>query len=224
MISLQCCLKEVLVLAMEPGLKKRFRVYSCFFNWILAKTPAPSSYLIRSEIREDTKKNSYTFGLSRECFKKVFLEHLLPRDYSVPGPGSYRHKEDIGKLGEKYTMRMKTSINIELLILLVDCNTKLNVPGPGTYKTLNSFTDNGKYFVSKFKDSGSNALRSKADRFGEGCKMIKIVPGPGKYNSPNTITKQGNLFISKFGSSLCGKFDHSRRTSVFDPKKCIYQT
>lgn len=102
----------------------------------------------------------------------------------------------------------------------MDCNTKLNVPGPGTYQTLNSFTENGKYFVSKFKDSGSNALNAKADRFGQANKMDILVPGPGVYNHPETITKRGTYFISRFGSSLCGKFTHARRVSDFDAKKC----
>lgn len=52
--------------------------------------------------------------MSRESFAKVFLKHKLPIDPTVPGPGTYTHKIDVGKDGEKYTMRMKTSTYIFL--------------------------------------------------------------------------------------------------------------
>ena len=64
---------------------------------------------MKSGFSKDTKKYSYTFGLAREAFKKVFLANNLPRDLSVPGPGTYRTKEITGSNGEKYTMRKKTS-------------------------------------------------------------------------------------------------------------------
>lgn len=98
----------------------------------------------------------------------------------------------------------------------MDSNTKLNVPGPGTYQSVNSLTNTGKYFFSRFKDSGNNALRSTAVRFGEQNKMIAIVPGPGKYDELKTINKTGKNFLSKFGSSLCGKFDHTKRDFALD--------
>ena len=53
---------------------------------------------------------AYTFGLARENFKKVFMRNRILADGTVPGPGTYKHKEKIGSDGEKYTMRMKTSI------------------------------------------------------------------------------------------------------------------
>jgi len=65
----------------------------------------------------DNKRNSYTFGLARELFKKVYMKHLLPNEPNVPGPGKYQHKELIGKIGEKYTMRMKTSIEYYSLLI-----------------------------------------------------------------------------------------------------------
>lgn len=37
------------------------------------------------------------------------MKHKPPKDFTIPGPGTYRHKEKIGSDGEKYTMRMKTS-------------------------------------------------------------------------------------------------------------------
>lgn len=95
------------------------------------------------------------------------------------------------------------------------------MPGPGSYKTLNSFTKDGKYFYSRFKDSGSCALRNTERRFGLESKMLALVPGPGIYNHPETINNRGSYFISRFGSSLCGKFAHTPRDPAIDPKKGI---
>jgi hypothetical protein len=100
-------------------------------------------------------------------------------------------------------------------------NTKLNVPGPGAYKSLNGLTQDGKYFFSKFKSSGSTALKGRANRFEIANKMKALVPGPGNYNHPETITKQGKHFISRFESSSSMKFSHSIRKSELDPKKSI---
>jgi hypothetical protein len=96
---------------------------------------------------------------------------------------------------------------------LVAENRKLSVPGPGTYGTLISFAEDGKYFVSKFHDSGSTAMRTTATRFGPDNKTQKIVPGPGQYTHVTTISEAGKNFVSRFESSKSRTFGQSTRDS-----------
>ena len=102
---------------------------------------------------------------------------------------------------------------------VLDFGKKLSVPGPGAYKTLDTLTTTGKYFYSRFKDSGNNALRSTAYRWGQENKTLKIVPGPGRYEHPVTITNVGKNFLSKFKSSGCRKFSLAKRNDVLGAKK-----
>ena len=93
----------------------------------------------------------------------------------------------------------------------------MSVPGPGTYDSAKSMTKDGKYFLSRYKDSGSTALRSSAVRFAKE-NAIRKVPGPGEYEHPETIKKTGVNFISRFGSSYARTFSQSRRDSALDSK------
>lgn len=98
----------------------------------------------------------------------------------------------------------------------------MSVPGPGAYKTVDMLTKDGKYIISRLKDSGSMAMRQTAKRWTDENKFAKIVPGPGKYKEPETITTVGKNFISKFESSKCGKFPLSRRESTGSTNLSIF--
>ena len=174
---------------------------------IVAPNPSPHNYNIKSG-----------FGMSRDCFTKVFLAHHPTRDITVPGPGAYTNRELLGKESERYTMRQKTR-NRELIRGIVAENKRLSVPGPGTYQTYNTLKGDGKYFVSRFRDSGSTALKSTARRWAHENKTLMIVPGPGRYDFSTTITQVGKNFLSRFQSSQSRKFSIAKREFSLDCRK-----
>lgn len=61
--------------------------YGKRFGHMIRKTaaPSPESYTLPST----NKSQSFSFGLSREKFQKVYLKENPPHDISIPGPGSY---------------------------------------------------------------------------------------------------------------------------------------
>ena len=99
-------------------------------------------------------------------------------------------------------------------------NKRLSVPGPGTYRAVDGLTNDGKYVVSRFKDSGASAMRSTAERWLETEKFKKTVPGPGRYEMPNTINEGSKNFVSKLESGKSWRFPLAPRASVVGPKKC----
>ncbi|MDR3549307.1 MAG: hypothetical protein P4M11_13770 [Candidatus Pacebacteria bacterium] len=76
----------------------------------IVSTPSPGTYPLRSSFGKDTKKFSYTFGLSREVFAKVYLKHQPVRDLSIPGPGTYQLPQGLGRNSQRYSLRPRTSI------------------------------------------------------------------------------------------------------------------
>ncbi len=73
--------------------------------------------------------------------------------------------------------------------------------------------------MSKFPDSGSNALRTTAARFGPQNKMLGVVPGPGRYEATAALNDKGSYFLSKYGGSFCRKFSLSSRDCPLLPQK-----
>ena len=93
--------------------------------------------------------------------------------------------------------------------------TLINVPGPGAYEPAKTLSPDGKYFCTKYHDSGSAALKSSASRFID----CKDSPGPGQYDHPKTINDAGRNFVSRFRScsSLC--FGNSERKLIMGSNK-----
>ena len=79
-------------------------------NLIIDKGPSPYDYNTKTLYSTQHKEPSYSFGASRECYKKVYYDHLLGPDKAFPGPGKYNEKRGIGKEGTCYSMRQKESI------------------------------------------------------------------------------------------------------------------
>ncbi|MDR3549308.1 MAG: hypothetical protein P4M11_13775 [Candidatus Pacebacteria bacterium] len=75
-------------------------------------------------------------------------------------------------------------------------------------------TQTGKYFCSRFRDSGSTAMRDTAKRFSQENESISLVPGPGKYEPLVAITKDGKQFYSRFSSSCSRGFSHAKKDSL----------
>lgn len=82
--------------------------------------------------------------------------------------------------------------------------------------------NNGLCFVSTYKSSGANALKSTSDRFGLANYTSLLVPGPGKYNHLSPVNKIGSNFVSKYESSSSRKFGNSARITEFDIVKSIF--
>ena len=55
---------------------------------MLAQTPAPSQYLMKSDFGGHGTK-AFSFGIAREAYSKVFIKEQPPMDKSIPGPGQY---------------------------------------------------------------------------------------------------------------------------------------
>ena len=140
-------------------------------------------------------QHAYTFGLAREAFQNVYVASSPPYGRSVPGPGTYNIKEAIGE-GAKWTLRVKPQKRSDS----VD-------PGPGSYDSPKGVSPHGKYYWSKYKDSGNSALRSLSKRFSEGS----LGPGPGDYQQTNTMKPDGRNFVSRFKSSFSRTFGSAAR-------------
>jgi hypothetical protein len=58
-----------------------------------------------------TSNIAYTFGISREAYKKVYSPLKNGQgneDPTIPGPGAYNPPEIVGNEGRKYTLRGRT--------------------------------------------------------------------------------------------------------------------
>lgn len=54
---------------------------------LIAVTPAPSQYPMKSEFQSTPTAKAKSFGIAREAYSKVFLKENPPMDKSIPGPG-----------------------------------------------------------------------------------------------------------------------------------------
>ena len=82
--------------------------------------------------------------LQDNTMKKVYMRSkVYPHDKNIPGPGSYKLPD---KKGVQYSMRGRTKIQDSVHI-----NVKNNIPGPGTYSSLTTFSPKGDNFVSTIR-------------------------------------------------------------------------
>lgn len=56
-------------------------------------SPSPQTYNLASEFSSRPKSRAVSFGISREYYRKVYIEENPPFDLSLPGPGHY-HPDD----------------------------------------------------------------------------------------------------------------------------------
>lgn len=128
------------------------------------KGPSPVTYDLSKTSdfeRRTNKSRAYTFGMSREFFKKVYLKENPPVDPKVPGPGQYTPKRESSEhTPSKYSLRPKTA---------KDCSfqnyTKF-VPGPGAYAgNLASENKNGFIANARYKSGGSIVISRGGNRF-----------------------------------------------------------
>lgn len=118
---------------------------------------------------------------------------------TFPGPGAYDSfkRASIGSLGEKYTMRMKTTVP----------GNRLRTPGPGTYNPKEQMDSVGKYSISKYQSSGAMKMPQAEDHLSSSFD----TPGPGAYEPKTSMTKTGQYFITFLKNSGSRSFGRAAR-------------
>ena len=167
----------------------------------------------KSDFAPDSKNSPrWTFGESREKFKKVFLEHDKNTDPLNPGPGNYHVIPVFGEDAKKFSISSRVQIS----------NKSSQSPGPGAYKVTATNAD-GKYFDSRVRNSTSilfGLSKSKRDFVG----VNNITPGPGAYKFDSLIDANGgrtnynSKYRSPMAKSITGKIpDNSKDKNVPGP-------
>jgi hypothetical protein len=142
---------------------------------------------------------SWTFGIARNHYEKVYYETNKMIDKNVPGPGKYSYLKPFGTEALKFSLIGKNESK---------SLTRANkLPGPGEYPIV-SINPKGKYPLSNMRNATAIVFgQSKEKRFNYSC-IIKIYfylvnknPGPDKYDQKNLITGTGFNYVSKYKSS-----------------------
>lgn len=136
--------------------------------------PSPQKYSLPSS----RMVQSFSFGVSRDKFERVYIKENPAREKCVPGPSAYKPKiEFVEKTNAKYSMRPSTSY----ASMFNDPTKKF--PGPGQYdgqKT--SENKNGFYISSRYKSPGNAVISKQGKRFEDyDQKRTGAIPGPGLY-------------------------------------------
>ena len=117
--------------------------------------PSPGSYNIPSTIL----RRGISFGISRECYSKVYQESNKTADEKIPGQGSYLFKIYIGNEGIKPSIKSRPKI--------FHLKDKSNIPGPGAYQfnywKEGSVLNNS--FAFKFSPPSSKRFLSQSSLF-----------------------------------------------------------
>jgi hypothetical protein len=173
------------------------------FTKNVVSNPAPNTYKLQDEFDSKTKKKGYSFGLSREAMAVTGSQFV--GDKTSPGPGAYDTRET-NKTVHAYTFKGRTTAPEGLTTVRI-------VPGPGTYPAYDTLRPNGKYFVSKFKNSGAGSFAPlRSTRFP--ATKDANFPAPGSYDLIPTISPKGSYYLSKFHSSGVRSFGHSTRNAT----------
>jgi len=101
-----------------------------------------------------SNKSGFSFGISRDHYKKVFLQNNTSIDEKTPGPAIYDTRVNLGKDAPKFSFYSKLNNNI------INKERSKLTPGPGQYRPI-SLKSDGKYPLSNIKNTTS----------------IKFVPG-----------------------------------------------
>ena len=107
---------------------------------------------------------SWTFGISRSYYDKVYYETNKMLDKNVPGPGKYQYLKPIGSESQKFSMLGRR--------LDKNIDRKSKSPGPGEYPII-SINPGGKYPLSAMRNATTIVFgMSKEKRFNYSCKIL----------------------------------------------------
>lgn len=169
------------------------------------QSPPPGAYNPTESLKRISKSKAFTFGISREAYKKVYVNNSSCIDFSLPGPGTYPTTEYIGREGQRSTLKPKLPLSF--------LQVREKSPGPCAYSALSGIHPQGKYASSKHKNSLAKVfdpVRSK--RFSSVVK--NACPGPGAYGSFNGITGQGDYYLSTMQSTHVIRFLKGNRNNT----------
>lgn len=106
--------------------------------------------------------NAFSFGISRDYYKKVFCTTNKYFEKNNPGPGKYEITKRLGTDAPKFSFYSK----LENKVLKSNAN---KIPGPGEYNPP-SFNPEGKYQFSKYNNVKNVVwATSKDKRFNYKC-------------------------------------------------------
>ena len=73
-------------------------------------SPSPGAYDLQSDFNKTRPHMfAYSFGISRDAYKKVYIKGNPAKDLSLPGPGVYNVSEKAGKNAKKVSMLGRNS-------------------------------------------------------------------------------------------------------------------
>jgi hypothetical protein len=126
--------------------------------------------------KKKSEAPSYTFGLGRSYFEKVYYETNKTIDKNIPGPCKYDVLKPFGTDSLKFSISSKFNIK--------DGRDRSKEPGPGEYKSI-GINSSGRFPISTYQNSPSCKFSlNKEERFNY-SKMTNKNPGPEKYNLSN---------------------------------------
>jgi hypothetical protein len=109
---------------------------------------------------------SYTFGIAREKYEKVYYKTNKTIDRNVPGAGKYLPKIQCTE-PPKYTMGVRYS---------QQKTRNAGSPGPGSYPSVLQISADGKYPSSKYRNITAMSFGSpNAQRFNYKSKMCYYI-------------------------------------------------
>jgi len=194
------------------------RRFENLLNVATLNSPSPNRYTLDSGFSKNVKSRAFSFGLSRDHFKKVYIKENMQADASVPGPGRYDHTASVKQMhGLMYSLRPKTTKDSSFQ------NVTKGFPGPGTYEMSATEDKNGFCYVSKYKSSTGAKIHVLSPTNLTGSQRIDLnlmrrsmqVPGPGKYEDHERLKMdaKGVYQFSKWRSSGAPVFSRSYRNT-----------
>lgn len=138
--------------------------------------PGPGSYFknvtqVDQKPAQDKPTKGFTFGVSREFYKKVYIPSMKANDPEVakelPGPNQYQQLHEFGKSKQKFTISTKSK----------QSQQKYPVPAANYYEVKYDLTQPRRY----------NGIGFGYGTRDQNSQKKSLSPGPGAY-------KQSSLF------------------------------
>ena len=150
---------------------------------------------VKRDFDKDSKPRApaYSFGLSRDAYRKAYCPGYKNEDKCIPGAAKYNFLKTFGSEAPKYTMRRKD-------IASVGRYGDSNTPGPGAYAPVVKINDKGIYPISRISNVKCNNFGlDKSQRYNfagnknpgpnaYACKSLMGFNFNSKYKSGNMIT------------------------------------
>lgn len=135
-------------------------------------SPGPGKYDLMGGDLGRKKLRNFSMGLGREQIYMAGLGPITNTKSTVPGPGHYPFDARLTSIGTKFgTSEVAKPYNAEY-------------PGPGKYIIPSGINKQGRYILSRFRDSGApripmtNCVGGPASRFSYRTSMFMLTQTP----------------------------------------------